>query len=153
MPNLPMPSKWAYAAVFDGKILEDNCPGVESDAGVRVYFYKNWLYVDDEAAWTDCAGFREPTVMKIDHGELRYKDVFVVVHRGPQDGCFAFVRFEKGDKSGSKGEPIGCMVGCGVDGTIDTIVNDWIGVSKESVERIRSEMLNWGGDEHFAKIR
>jgi hypothetical protein len=104
-----------------------------SPCGVSVEFYKNWLYVRDAKAWQEGGGYTEPTVMEIQPGDIRYKDVHILALRGPQNGVFAVVWTGYGDEV--KG-----MAGCGVYGYEGM---EWIGVTPESltwwVAKLRGE--------------
>lgn len=111
-----------------------------SSTGVEVEFYKNWLYVRDEAGWTD-NGFMRPTVMQISEGSIRYKDVEIVAFRGPQDGVYAVVWHTHYPKR-AEGEPykpavITGMAGCGVYGYSGDV---WTGVAPESTQFLAHEL-------------
>lgn len=95
-----------------------------SKLGVRVEFYKNWLYVHDEKAWEDGGAFVRDTVMNVQLGDLQYKDVHITAVRGPQEGIFAVVY------SGYGKDAVG-MLGCGVYGYHDM---EWCGVTPKTIE-------------------
>lgn len=74
-----------------------------SKLGVKVDFYKNWLYVADEAAWVEGCRYTKPTIMNVDSGEFTYKDVTIIAKRGPQQGIYAVIysqRFERVPEEG-----------------------------------------------------
>ena len=62
-----------------------------SPLGVKVEFYKNWLYVGDERAWREGGRFMEPVVLNVHSGQLVYQDVDIWAVRGPQEGVYAAV--------------------------------------------------------------
>lgn len=81
-----------------------------SPLGVRVEFYKNWLYVYDEKAYQEGGTFTNSCVMEVQSGDITYKDVVISAVRGPQGGIYAQVstQWYKDDRK--------IMVGCGVYG-------------------------------------
>lgn len=108
-----------------------------SPLGIEVEFYKNWLYVRDEKGWSDGA-FMRPTVMEVQEGDIRYKDVEILAFRGPQNGIYAVIW------SGSEFEKtLQGMIGCGVYGFEDgdeTHDPDYIGVLPASIEWFRTKL-------------
>lgn len=105
-----------------------------SPLGVEVEIYKNWVYIRDEKAWTEDCGFTNNTVMHIDSGDFRYKDVCVLAIRGPQHGvCVAAYHNNWNDKI------LTGMVGIGCYGFNET--DEWVGVTEDSVKFLREEFL------------
>lgn len=123
-------SNWdTLALTHEGK----SCNGVfVSPLGVTVEFYKNWVYVRDPQAWRSAGGWAEPTVMEVQHGELRYQDVHIQAWRGPQRGIYAVVSAWNRTTDLYTG-----MVGCGVYGYKQSNLEDeddgWVGVLPTSV--------------------
>lgn len=125
-----------YVVNLAGQPVESDCTncsgaGFHSPAGVEVEFYKNWLYVRDPKGWSAGSGsFSEPTVLEVQKGELRYKDVFIQAVRGPFDGIYAAVWV------GSAAAATDGVIGCGVDGFTEKGV--WKGVRPESIAFLES---------------
>lgn len=94
-----------------------------SPLGVKVLIYKNWVYVQDESAWSEGCPYMKPYVMEVHAGHLTYKDTTIVAVRGPQNGVFAYV------SCGSK-----VMLGCGVYGYQG---KKWVGVTGKSALALR----------------
>jgi hypothetical protein len=97
-----------------------------SPLGVVVDIYKNWIYVHDERAWAEGGSFVKPTVMQIEVGDVRYKDVSILARRGPQEGVYVVVVSDRK-----------AMVGCGVYGYDG---DTWVGVKPESVAWFADEL-------------
>jgi hypothetical protein len=129
-----------------------------SPLGVSVEVYKNWLYVRDEKAWV-AGAFSRPTVMEVQAGNIRYKDVHIHAVRGPRSGVYAAVHVSVYEK-----ETDGCdkckaargkyhasdcvdrvpthvlgMVGCGVYGYDG---EEFVGVTEDCVEFLRDWLTN-----------
>lgn len=118
----------------DGKPCDGSFTSPE---GVEVEFYKNWLYVRDEKSGGSDS-FTRPTVMQIDDGTIRYKDVEIVAVRGPQAGIYAVVWVTHyGRQERGKPVPVTGMAGCAVNGYLRRV---WVGVTPESVEFLRHEL-------------
>lgn len=100
-----------------------------SPLGVTVEFYKNWLYVHDPKAWQG-GPFGEPVVMRVEEGELQYRDVSIIAKRGPQEGVFALIH------SGFQyNRTFSATIGCGVYGYDDE--GDFTGVQEESIKFLK----------------
>lgn len=107
-----------------------------SPLGVRVDIYKNWLYVRDEKAWEEGGAYVKPTIMQINEGDIRYKDVYIFAKRGPQNGVYCAVWTPSYAR---KDEKLTFMVGTGVYGYGD---KEWVGVTPESVAFLKSMLAN-----------
>lgn len=119
-----------------------------SPEGVEVEFYKNWLYVRDEKSGGS-GSFTRPTVMQIDDGTIRYKDVEIVAVRGPQAGIYAVVWVAHHDRQErGKSVPVTGMAGCAVNGYRRRV---WVGVTPESVEFLRHELNLKGEDGDYVR--
>src|SRR5260370_9357410 len=113
-------SNWDTLAVdLEGNSING---GFTSPCGVKVEFYKNWIYIYDEQAWRRDSGWSPPCVAQIQYGDIHYLDITIKAIRGPQQGVFAVVT--SGYSDSLKG-----MVGCGVYGYDDS---EWVGVTDES---------------------
>lgn len=104
-----------------------------SPGGVRVEFYKNWIYVYDEKGWTEGGNYVEPCVMELQYGSVTYKDVTIQAVRGPQNGVYGAAWSYKPNKETEKYEYTG-MIGCGVYGFEG---EEWVGVTPASVEFLK----------------
>lgn len=128
-------SNWdTFAVDQDGK----PCSGTfNSPLGVQVAFYKNWLYVRDEVAWQEGGSYVKPTVMEIQEGSFKYKDIRVFAKRGPQNGIYAAITSTKYPPN----EMFVAMVGIGCYGYGGPQDEDgyegWLGVLPESVDYLR----------------
>lgn len=108
----------------------------QSPLGVIVEIYKNWLYIRDEKAWEEGGGYTKPTVMQVQEGHFRYKDVTVDAIRGPKDGVYCVVHTERfkpelDSKERYKPENVErlAMIGIGCYG-FDNDTGDWLGVQE-----------------------
>jgi hypothetical protein len=125
--------------------------------GIQVQFYKNWLYLRDEASWREGDPYIKNTVGEIRQGDMDYRGIEIRAKRGPQRGVYAVVTHGWGDDlTGMAGcavlgyvdppAPCQCNDGCrtyychedGEEmmahcGTCDIVVPDsiWVGVSPE----------------------
>lgn len=101
-----------------------------SPLGVKVEIYKNWLYVHDAEGWKEGGKYIEPVVMEIQDGNVQYKDVSVLVVRGPQEGVYVLVW------SGYRyNDTFVGMAGCGVYGFDDS--SEWVGVDRSSLQFLK----------------
>jgi hypothetical protein len=103
-----------------------------SPLGVRVEFYKNWLYVQDERAWQAGGAHVKPTVMEVREGDIKYKDVQILAFRGPQNGIYAVVWNWDHKKDVTSG-----MIGCGVYAYSG---KKFVGVRKQSARWLRKKL-------------
>lgn len=97
-------SNWDTLAV-DEKGVSTNGVFI-SPSGVQVEFYKNWLYVREAVEKTP--------ELKVNAGDLSYKDVLIKAWRGPSSGVYAAVWSGFGEK-------LTGMLGCGIYGFEDTV--------------------------------
>jgi hypothetical protein len=87
-----------------------------SPKGIKVEVYKNWVHIHDEKAWVeDGASYMKPIVMRMESGQIHYKDVEILVLRGPQNGAFLVAWSDIYSKDYKKHKVVGC-IGCGVYG-------------------------------------
>lgn len=128
-----------------------------SPGGVTVEIYKNWLYVRDPAGWTEKGSFCEPTVMQVNSGVLRYKDVEIAAVRGPKNGIYCVVQWED-----YKAKTFDAMYGIGCCGYVysDPPCGDhpdevrcggcppphWAGVEAAEVEFLKQQVSKWEED-------
>lgn len=124
-----------------------------SPLGVIVEFYKDWLFVRDEVAWQDGSRFQKPTVMQIEQGIVRYKDVTILARRGPEDGIFAPDQVRVEPRLGRPQDGVYAavwwrsynpyqltgMVGCGVYAYDEA--GDFVGVERASVKWLQAQLL------------
>src|SRR5271154_4408257 len=80
-------SNWDTLAVDE---KGEPCSGsFVSPLGIEIEIYKNWLYVRDAKAWVESDHcFTNDTIMQIENGKLRYKDVEITAIRGPKNGVY-----------------------------------------------------------------
>jgi hypothetical protein len=103
-------------------------------SGITVEIYKNWVYVRDAKAWHE-GRYVNDVVLEIQSGSLHYQEVSIEAVRGPQNGIYVAcwtVDYNVKDEKG-KAKYHG-MIGCGVYGFSD---EDWVGVTKESLEFLK----------------
>lgn len=110
---------------------EHNGGSYTSPLGVKVRFYKNWIYVSDPVAWKENCGYVKDTIMEIHKGTIKYKDVHIEAIRGPQNGIYAVVHSGYQHNNTLQG-----MVGCGVYGYEE---EEWVGVESSSKDFLQ----NW----------
>lgn len=143
---------------YDSMVLNEKgepCDGsFTSPLGVRVEFYKNWLYVSDENAWREGGSYIKPTVMEIQEGDLTYLDVHIIAFRGPQNGVFALVHSshydngEDGSKDYSMPPTITGMIGCSV---VAYSGNEYVGVSEESTKWWNNKLRETKSEPWYSK--
>lgn len=100
--------------------------------GVHAEFYKNWLYISDEAAWTEEGGFTKPTIMQVNAGDLRYRDLSIRAVHGPWNGIYAVCWSGYVNLSGM---PFTSMAGISCYGWDD---DTWVGVSVNPIKFMRA---------------
>lgn len=82
-------SNWDLLVINQDGMMSN---GVHRSArGIEVAFYKNWLYVSDEAAWHEHLGYSKPVLMEVQSGSMRYGDVNIRAARGSNNGIYAAV--------------------------------------------------------------
>jgi hypothetical protein len=110
-----MLSQWETLAYDqDGHPLPE---GLTSPEEIRVQIRRNWLYVDDPTAWVPGGGFAFPTVLTVQSGDLRYRDVHIQATRGPQDGIYVVAHSARyPDPTSGVSAEGRWMFGCGVYG-------------------------------------
>jgi len=82
-------SNWDTLA-FDseGKACDGKLEGFLK--GTFVEFYKNWLYIHDEASWVEGRGYMAPVVAKVSSGFVDISGFEIISKRGPQESIFAY---------------------------------------------------------------
>lgn len=112
---------------------ESNLAGeLISPLGIRVKIYKNFLYVSDANAWQNGDRFVEPIVMRVELGEIAYKDVEINAVRGPQDGIYVAVIVMQHSNPESRR----AMIGIGCSGYSDA--GEWIGTTETAKSFLRT---------------
>ena len=101
-----------------------------SKIGIQVEIYKNWLYVHDTVAWQKEIAYTHPCIMKIQNGNLTYKNVQIYAERGPQGGIYCIAITPLWPNKDKK-EKLNVMVGIGCYGYID---DKFVGVQSKSVD-------------------
>ena len=120
-----------FALTHEGKLSDGT---FKTPMGVRIYIYKNWLYIYDQHAWRT-GSFAEPTVAEIKEGVLRYFDLNVAAARGPQEGIYfaAWTGYRHlGDFDGIVG--VGCYAYETDAGEEDA---KWLGVEPKSMKFLK----------------
>ncbi len=95
--------------------------------GVQVEFYKNWLYVSDKDAWVP-GSFTEPTILHINAGDVRYRDLAIRAVHGPWNGVYAACW---SGYTNLKEQPFTGMAGIACYGWDN---DDWVGVSENPIK-------------------
>ena len=130
-------SNWdTMAFALDGQPIAGT---FTSPSGVVVSVYKNWIYVEDDKAWTEGSGYSHPVVLEVQEGRLTYKDVDMVAIRGPQTGVFVFAASHPIGPDGKRDHKtdIG-MLGIGVYGYDDR--GEFVGVTQETLDWLRAKL-------------
>lgn len=69
--------------------------------GVSVALYKNWLYVEDAAAWRPNGGYTKPIVLEVQSGNVQYNHLRIIaVRRTYQNAIFCLTSFFSFDYEG-----------------------------------------------------
>ena len=125
-------SNWdTFAVDFDGKEIDGS---FTSKLGITVEIYKNWIHILDEKSWNEDSGYVFPIVMKIEEGNIYYKDIHIISKRGPQEGVFVVVHNQI-YKDNKNFEDYG-MIGAGVYGFNNS--GEFVGFSEESRNFLQS---------------
>jgi hypothetical protein len=127
-------SNWdTYALTLEG----EPCDGeFTSSRGISVAFYKNWLYLRDPQAWHDGLGFIEPTIMSINHGDLRFGNIQLMAIRGPKNGVYGVVWTGHESLKDLQG-----MAGIGCYGFDEN--GEWVGVEEAEITFLRDQLRQW----------
>ena len=111
--------------------------------GIRVEFYKNWIYVYDEKGWNKHSGYVKPCVMEIQEGDINYKGIRIKAVRGPKNGIYAVVIDGwKGDRGFRAMAGIGCY-GWGENIIDDSEDGGWVGVEQEEEQFLFEQLEKW----------
>ncbi len=104
-------------------------------SGVTVEIYKNQVSVLHPQGWTPASHWIEPIVAKVQHGDLDYQDVSLIVHEleVPRPARFAFAYcVSRGDARVVSG-----FAGLGIYGFAEN--GDWVGVTDHD----RARLADW----------
>lgn len=108
-----------------------------SPSNIKVEIYKNWLYIHDEKAYMESKkAYTKPIIMKIESGEIDYKDIHIFTLRGPQNGVFVVCWYDIYSKDYKNHTVIGA-IGCGVSGYLNS---RYVGVTKSSLKWFMREI-------------
>ncbi len=86
---------WATLAINEHG---EKCKGNIEVRDITVEIYKNWLYVKDKKAWRKEFPYRDPIVMEITKGCIRYGRFVIMAGRGRGNELFVVVEY-KNDNS------------------------------------------------------
>lgn len=112
------------------------CGSITSALDIEVELYKTWLYIHDPKAWQEGSSFTKSIVMRIQEGELTYKDTRIKARRGPKQGVYFVV--ETGNETNRK-----IMIGIGCYGYVG---DRFVGVDQAEIAFLRTWLNEWEDD-------
>lgn len=75
---------------------------IEREKKPTAYVRKNWIYIEDEKAWTKGGRYVSPVIAHINEGDVIYHDLNILAWRGPKDGIYSVIYTEDLDKQGQE---------------------------------------------------